>query len=432
MKRLSYRDSIDFLFNLERSGIKLGLDRTVNLLSAIGNPHHDFKSIHVAGTNGKGSVACFLNSILCHNGLATGLFTSPHLVDYRERIRTNGRTISRSDVARLVSELRKPVLDIGASYFEATTALAFEYFRRRKVDAAAVEVGMGGRLDSTNVLNPLLSCITSIDLDHVNYLGWTLPKIAREKAGIVKPDVPVVCGTLSGRASATINSIAKARGTTVLEMGKHATVRTLKTGLGGSKFEYTGLDGKRVLDIRLPGLHQIANAALATLVAEVLNRSGMRITGKAIKKGLREAFWPGRFQVLRRRPLIVCDAAHNASGAKVLAESLRAIGFRSNITVFAVLRDKDYEEMLSQLSVCSDGFVFTKPASNRALPLYKLKDAGRELGLTFKAFSSIDKALEHSLASTSKQGNILICGSLFAIGEAMQYFNIRPYETSLC
>ncbi|MFH1312622.1 MAG: folylpolyglutamate synthase/dihydrofolate synthase family protein [Candidatus Eisenbacteria bacterium] len=432
MKRLSYPDSIDFLFKLERSGIKLGLDRTVNLLSAIGNPHNSFESIHVAGTNGKGSVACFVNSILCHNGLDTGLFTSPHLVDYRERIRTNGRAISRSDTAALVSELKGPVLEIGASYFEATTALAFEYFKRRKVDAAVVEVGMGGRLDSTNILKPLVSCITSIDLDHVNYLGWTLPKIAREKAGIIKPEVPVVCGTLSGRVSSTINRIAKVRGTTVLELGKHATVRTLTAGLQGSRFEYTGLSGKRVLDIRMPGLHQIANAALATLVAEVLRESGMKITGKAIKTGLREAFWPGRFQVLRRRPLIICDAAHNASGAQALAESLKAIGFRSDITVFAVLRDKDYEEMLSRLSGCSKGFVFTKPETKRALPLYKLKKAGRELGLNFSAFSSIDEALARSLADCPRDGNILICGSLFAIGEAMQYFNIRPYETTLC
>jgi dihydrofolate synthase/folylpolyglutamate synthase len=353
-------------------------------------------------------------------------------VDYRERIRMNGRVISRSDVAALVSELKKPVLDAGASYFEATTALAFEYFKRQDVGTAVIEVGMGGRLDSTNVLRPLISCITSIDLDHVNSLGWTLPKIAREKAGIIKPGVPVVCGTLSGRASSTINRIAKARGTTVLEMGKHATVRTVRTRLHGSKFEYTGLGRKRILDIRMPGLHQIANAALATLVAEVLNRSGMKITGKAIKTGLREAFWPGRFQVLRRRPLILCDAAHNTSGAQVLAESLRAVGFRSDITVFAVLRDKDYEEMLSLLSGCSNGFVFTKPVSKRALPLYKLKKAGTELGLKFAAFSSIDKALEHSLASTSGNGNILICGSLFAIGEAMQHFSIRPYLATLC
>jgi dihydrofolate synthase/folylpolyglutamate synthase len=432
MKRLSYRDSIDFLFNLERSGIKLGLDRTVNLLSAIGNPHHSFKSIHIAGTNGKGSVACFLNSILYHNGLATGLFTSPHLVDYRERIRTNGRSISQSAVAGLVSELRQPVLDAGASYFEATTALAFEHFRRQGVEAAAVEVGMGGRLDSTNVLSPLVSCITSIDLDHVNYLGWTLPKIAREKAGIVKPGVPVVCGGLSGRASSTINRIARARGTTVLEMGKDAAVKTLTTGLQGSRFEFKGLGGRRVLDIRMPGLHQIANAALAVLVAEVLNRRGMKITGRAIRSGLREAVWPGRFHVLRRRPLIVCDAAHNASGAGMLAESLRAIGFRSDLTVFAVLRDKDYEEMLSALAPCSGGFVFTKPVTKRALPLYKLKKAGRELGIRHTALSSIDGALEHTLASVPRDGNILICGSLFAIGEAMTFLGIKPHLSKLC
>jgi dihydrofolate synthase/folylpolyglutamate synthase len=432
MNRLSYRSSIDFLFNLERSGIKLGLDRTFDLLSAIGDPHCQFESIHIAGTNGKGSVACFLNSILFHNGLSVGLFTSPHLVDYRERIRKNGLSISRADLAALVSDLAQPITRIGASYFEATTAVAFEYFRRQGVEAAAVEVGMGGRLDSTNVVTPLLSCITSIDLDHVNYLGWTISKIAREKAGIIKPGVPVVCGALSGRASHTINRIAGARGARVFEMGKHATVRPLKTGIGGSTFAYIGLGKKRILNIASPGVHQIANAAVATLAAEVLSERGLKIKDKAIETGLRRAFWPGRLQVLRRRPLVICDAAHNVSGARVLAESLRTIGFLGDITVFAVLRDKDYEEMLASLSACSREFVLTKPASPRALPLYKLKAAAKELGLRFKAFSSIGAALDHSLERSTRRGNILICGSLYALGEAMQFFGVRPYLAKVC
>jgi dihydrofolate synthase/folylpolyglutamate synthase len=244
--------------------------------------------------------------------------------------------------------------------------------------------------------------------------------------------VPVVCGSLPGRASSTINRIAGVRGASVFEVGKHAMVRTIKTGFGGSTFEYRGLGEKRILKIRSPGLHQIANAALATLAAEVLNHSSLKITDKAIKAGLKEAFWPGRFQTLRQRPLILCDAAHNASGARVLAESLRAIDFRSDITVFAVLRDKDSEEMLSLLSECSDRFVFTKPASPRALPLYRLKNLGRELGLRFEAFSSIDRALDRSLALVPRRGKILICGSLYALGEAMQFFNVRPQMAKLC
>lgn len=432
MNRLSYRASIDFLFNLERSGIKLGLERTVSLLSSIGDPHKGFKSVHIAGTNGKGSVACFLNSILFHSGLSTGLFTSPHLVDYRERIRKDGMSISRGDLAAVVTDLAEAITKVGASYFEATTAVAFEYFRRQGVDAAAAEVGMGGRLDSTNVLMPLVTCITSIDLDHVNYLGRTIPKIAGEKAGIVKPGVPVVCGFMSGSASRTVNRVARGMGSKVFEMSKHAVVRALRTGIDGSAFEYTGLDRRRVLDIRSPGLHQIANAAIATLVAEVLNETGLEIAGDAIEAGLRHAFWPGRLQVLRKSPLIICDAAHNASGAKVLTESLKAIGFRSDITVFGVLRDKDYEKMLSVLSACSDRFVFTKPASDRALPLQELKAVGRVLGLGFSAFSSVEKALEHSLARSDRNTKILVCGSLYLIGEVMQFFGIKPHLASLC
>lgn len=432
MRRLSYRASVDFLFGLERSGVKLGLDTTFRLLGLIGNPQASFESVHIAGTNGKGSVACFLNSILFHSGHRTGLFTSPHLVSYRERIRTDGRCVSRADLARLVSDLADRIIGTRVSYFEATTALAFEYFRRQRVGVAVVEVGMGGRLDSTNVIRPLISCITSIDFDHVVYLGRTLTKIAGEKAGIIKPGIPVVCGHLHRRASDKIRRCALGKGARVFELGKHATVKPLDTSIEGSTFGYMGLGKRRLLRIRTPGLHQMTNAAIAVLVAEVLKEGGLEITDEAIETGLSNAMWPGRLQVLRRRPLVICDAAHNVSGARALRKSLADIGFRSDITVFAVLRDKDYPKMLSLLSGCSDRFVLTKPDSPRALPLYKLKAAGRDVGVPFESFGSADRALEYAISSAPARGSILICGSLYALGEAMQFLKFKPCLAKVC
>jgi dihydrofolate synthase/folylpolyglutamate synthase len=432
MTKLSYRAAVDFLFNLERSGVKLGLDTTYGLLDVIGNPHESFRSVHIAGTNGKGSVACFLNSILFHNGLTSGLFTSPHLVSYRERIRTDGQCISRGDLSRLVSDLRDHIVSTRVSYFEATTVLAFEHFRRKQVDVAVIEVGMGGRLDSTNVLNPLISCITSIDFDHVVYLGNTITRIAGEKAGIIKTGVPVVCGPLLSQASRKIRRCARAGCAPVFELGKDATVRPIETSIEGSAFEYRGLGSHRVLEIRSPGLHQITNAAVAVLVAEVLSESGVHVSDKAIETGLKAAFWPGRLHVLRHRPLIVCDAAHNVSGARALRKALASVGFRSDITVFAVLRDKDYPKMLALLAGFSDSFVLTKPDSPRALPLCKLKAAARHASVNFKAFGTVDRALEHAIGRAPAGGNILICGSLYALGEAMQFLRVKPCLTNVC
>jgi dihydrofolate synthase/folylpolyglutamate synthase len=432
MSRLSYRGAVDFLYGLEKSGIKLGLERTLNLLEASGNPHRRFRSIHVAGTNGKGSVACYLNSILFHNRMRTGLFTSPHLIDYRERIRVDGEAISRSVLANLLAELRAAILETGASYFEATTVLAFEYFARRDIDIGVVEVGMGGRLDSTNVVNPLLSCITSIDFDHVRYLGKTLSRIAGEKAGIIKPGVPVVCGRLSGRASAAIRRIAALRRCRVFEIDKDASFRPLSMGITGSTFEYSGLNGRQELEIEAPGIHNLMNAATALLAVDVLRSRGLKLDDEAVRIGLRQARWPGRLHVLRKKPLIVCDAAHNVSGTRLLVKSMRTIGLEHNTTVFAVLRDKDYQRMLSLLSACSDRFVLTKPDSKRALPLVRLKAAARSPGLAFRATSSVRKAVEIAREQCGTAGSILICGSLYALGEAMEALDYRPYRVKVC
>ena len=432
MSKLSYRASIDFLFKLETSAVKLGLGNTLGLLSAMGNPEASFQSVHVAGTNGKGSVASFLNSILFHNGLATGLFTSPHLVDYRERVRKNGAAISEGKVAEIVSEIRDPVKRTGASYFEATTALAFDYFRRERVDVAVVEVGMGGRLDSTNVISPLATCITNIGFDHEQYLGRTLAKIAGEKAGIIKAGVPVVCGAMPAGARRTITGVAREKGAPVFETGDHTAVKIVKADLAGSVFEYRGLGPRRTLAISLLGSHQVANAALAVLTAEVLTRAGLKVSDRAIEVGLARARWPGRLQMIRHRPPVIVDGAHNVSGARVLTRSLGELGIKRPVTVFGVLRDKNCEKMLAALSRHAGRFVFTSPAYHRALPLSQLRRAGKALGLDARGFPTVAGALEHALRQVDRGEAILVCGSLYVIGEAMQFLGYRPQCIRLC
>jgi len=432
MKPLSYDASLEFLYGLVKSGIKLGLDRTVNLLENLGNPERYFDSVHIAGTNGKGSVACFLHSILYRAGLVTGLFTSPHLVSYRERIRINGSAIGRRELADLVSDLRSAILETGVTYFEATTVLAFEHFRRCAVDVAVVEVGMGGRLDSTNVLEPLVTCITSIDYDHTLYLGRTLAKIAAEKAGTIKAGIPVVCGRIRKPALASIMKTARSKRAKVYLLGRDATCGLISSDLSGSTFEYRGLSTRQTFRIRVAGLHQVDNAALAVLVAEVLRERGIKIGDRAIAEGLLGATWPGRLEILRRRPLLVCDAAHNVSGMHMLVTSLKAFNFRPDVIVFGVLRDKRYEPMLKMLARSGQVVVLTKPASPRALSLAKLKEVCRHLGLRAYACARSGDAISKAFDLSGRRGKILVCGSIYLLGEVMESLNYHPSRINLC
>jgi dihydrofolate synthase/folylpolyglutamate synthase len=435
MSRPSYKQAIGFLFGLETSAIKLGLDNTVSLLGAIGDPHRHFASVHIAGTNGKGSTASFLNSVLCHDGKPTGLFTSPHLVDYRERIRTGGVAIPAAEVARLVGGIRGHVERIGASYFEATTALAFEFFRSSRVEIAVVEVGMGGRLDSTNVIEPLATCITTIGFDHEKYLGRTLARIAGEKAGILKRGAPLVMGEMPAQAAGVIRAAARRLGVRVYETGLHTTVRPLAVGLDGSTFEYHGLGPRRTLKIGLVGRHQIHNAALAVLTAEVLTREGHPVSDRAIAVGLERALWPGRVQVVRRRPLVICDGAHNVSGVRSLAGALDDAGVAKAVTVFGVLRDKNYRRMLGLVARRSRRLVLTKPDYHRALPVAELRRAAAGLGVGVSASATVAGALERALeeaAGRSAGAPVLVSGSLYTVGEALQFFGFKPQAVRLC
>lgn len=428
----TYEACIDFLLGLEKSGIKLGLERTQNLLSAIGSPQNSFKSIHIAGTNGKGSVASMIHSILFSSGYRTGLFTSPHLVCFRERIRSNGECIAKEELVEVVNGIRDHIVNCKASFFEACTAVAFDYFRRKSVDVAVIEVGMGGRLDSTNVITPMVSCICSIDYDHTEYLGKSLAKIAYEKAGIIKPGVPVVCGRMKPTAMRAIEKVRMAKNSPIYWLDKDATCKVVSLGLEGSSFEYSGLGESQRFSIGLSGLHQIGNASLSVLAAEVGSKEGLRITKDSIKEGLSNARWPGRLDVISQEPVIVVDAAHNIAGVKTLVETISRIGFKPDVVLFGVLRDKEYEGMLRLLANTTKRFVFTKPNSPRALPLHRLAKAGDSLGLNYFLTSNIDKAIKKACSIATARGKILVCGSIYLIGDIMKTLGYDPCEKRIC
>ena len=351
-------DALSYLFSLEQFGIKFGLASIRALLARLGNPDHAFRSIHIAGTNGKGSVTAMVDSVLRRAGHRSARYTSPHLIDLSERFVIDGRAVAAAEMARAAGDVRQAIeaaiadglLSAQPTFFEATTAMAFDMFRRAGVEFAVIEVGLGGRLDSTNVIDPVVTAITSIDFDHQQYLGTTLAEIAGEKAGIIKPGVPVVVGDVVPEAFAVIERIARERGAELIRADAAARdYGPIRLGLRGA--------------------HQRANAQVAMRVIETLERLGVAIGTDAIVDGLTTVTWPGR---LEHRSLadggeIILDAAHNPAGASALASYLRTPREAPKPTlVFAAMRDKDVDGMLTVLLPAVGRVIVTRPSNPRS------------------------------------------------------------------
>ncbi|MGD0783170.1 MAG: folylpolyglutamate synthase/dihydrofolate synthase family protein, partial [Candidatus Aminicenantales bacterium] len=337
-----------YLQSLLRFGVKLGLQNVAAVLAACGDPQRRYPSVHVAGTNGKGSVCAMLASTLEADGRRVGLYTSPHLADVRERIRIGGRPIAEADFDRLLGRIRKTIgrllaagrLEAQPTYFEVLTILAFLHFAERKVDIAVLEVGMGGRFDATNIVTPLVSVITSISLDHREYLGRTLAAIAFEKAGIIKPGVPVVSGVEGGAAAAVIRRRAgELHAPLVPVFGRDAALFAART-VAGYRFRYDFCGESFPFRLKLPGRHQGENAAVAIAAARTLGCVGKPLDRRVILAGLAAAEWPGRLEAVGRRPLVLLDGAHNEDGARALAAYIRDFVRGPLVLVFAMLKDK--------------------------------------------------------------------------------------------
>ncbi|MCX5882877.1 MAG: bifunctional folylpolyglutamate synthase/dihydrofolate synthase, partial [Deltaproteobacteria bacterium] len=388
----TYSDCLKSMFGLRRFGIKLGLSTIQQILSGLGNPQYRYASIHVAGTNGKGSVASFLASILKASGYKVGLYTSPHLVRFNERICVNNQQISDENVVsayRAVTDVHGG--DREPTFFEYTTAMALFEFGRQAVDWAVVETGMGGRLDATNVLQPVISIITNVSLEHQAYLGKTLAEITGEKGGIIKRNTPVVTAVSQPSAISVLENLAAELSAPLFRLKKDFRVRRK----AGHTFSYYGLDHVwRGITTSLTGNHQVENAALVLAACEILNRNNTTISLKHIQAGLNNTRWPGRLEVVSDHPMIILDGAHNLNASKELAKYLKTELKGRRITlVIGILEDKPYEAIFEHLLPACSRVILTRPKIGRALPVDTLYPIAAALMADVQKIPDVSRAI---------------------------------------
>ena len=415
----------DYLGHLQHFGIKLGLENIATLCLALGNPQNRFLSIHVAGTNGKGSVSAMLAEITREHGLRTGLYTSPHLARVEERIRVDGASIAPKRFRELLAGLKSVIdrlmaegrLAYHPTYFEVVTALAFLEFAGRDVEVAVLEVGMGGRFDATNLVRPLVSIITTIARDHETHLGSTLGKIAFEKAGIIKPGIPVVCGVRGGPALREIRRVARERGAPLTEVfGPGRTLECAKIR-EGYRFVYADENGRYAFSPGLAGRHQGDNAAVAIAAAEVLSRIWRPIEKAKILTAIRETQWEGRLETVRRRPLVVLDGAHNVEGVTALVSHIKDVIRRPVVLVFAAMKDKDLRSMTRILFPAASTVVLTRVPYKRSASPEDLLAAAPPFKGRVLLEPDTRRAVDLALAESQGRAPVIIAGSLFLIGE---------------
>ena len=413
-------DPLDYLFSLERLGMKFGLEKIAALCEELGHPERAFRSIVIAGTNGKGSVTVMVETALRSAGHHTARYTSPHLVRLEERFVIDGREVETDALrdgvatvrAAVESLTRRGVFDVPPTFFECATAAAFELFRRRRVEIAVLEVGLGGRLDATNIVTPIATAITSIDFDHQAQLGETIDAIAREKAGIIKQGIPVVCGPLPPAAAAVIGEISKARGAAVIEALEE--VRIARNERSSSVDVRSRTRGLEDVTLALRGRHQLDNAAVAVALLDELASQGITVPDAAVRFGLTRAEWPGRLERFTRGPIeILLDAAHNPAGARALASHLQEIGWSRVTLLFGAMRDKDVAHMLEALAPFCEAIVCTTAPGPRALSAFDLAALARPLGPTVEAIADPAAALARALEMARP---IVSAGSIFLIG----------------
>jgi dihydrofolate synthase/folylpolyglutamate synthase len=421
-----YQEAVTYLYQLQKFGIKFGLSKTSNLLKALGDPHKGQRYIHIGGTNGKGSVAAFIASILEETGLRVGLYTSPHLVRFTERFRINRVEITRETAAGLIEELRDASApEEPPTFFEATTAMALAYFARENTDIAIMEVGMGGRLDATNVITPLVSVITNISKEHEFFLGSRLLDIAGEKGGIIKEKIDVITGATQPNVIRLFESICREKTASMWRLGKDIRYRTTDSGL-----HYGGLNRQlNRLRLGLKGNFQGRNAALALAVIERLEGKGIKVSSRHIREGLKKSIWPGRMQVVAKNPTIILDGAHNPSAMKALADSIKTgLKFRQMVLVIGVMEDKEIGQILRRIVPLSDYIIYTRPVYYRAANPEILMAEGARLGKPGEIVPFLTEAIKKARDIADPRDLIVICGSLFTVGEAMTYFDPETYR----
>ncbi len=424
MNKNGYQRSLDYLYGLEKFGMIFGLTKVEEILEAVGNPHREIQAIHIGGTNGKGSTAAIIASILRREGYRVGLYTSPHLIRFTERMKVNEKEIEKEEVASLTEWMRERIETAGIAppftFFDFTTAMAFLYFKQKMVDLAILEVGLGGRLDSTNVIDPLLSIITNIGKDHEDVLGKGILRIAREKAGIIKESRPLITAATQPQVLRLFSKICREKKAPFFRVGKE--FRYVLAGEGS--FSYEGLHRKLWgLSLNLRGLHQMINATTALGAMEILDDLGYRVSNDAMTEGLKEVDWPGRLEVVCSSPRVLLDGAHNPDGALSLKESLeKDFQYHHLILLIGIMKDKDVHSILHSLSPLADRIILTRPGTDRAAsPALLRKVLGRN-GKKAEVIEDFRKAIDKGLSLTGEEDILCITGSLYTVGEARSYF----------
>ncbi len=438
----TYLKTLDYLYgfvdySLTRGGFadmvgKFELDRMRDFAEFLGNPHNAYPILHVAGTKGKGTVCALCANALCEAGYRVGLYTSPHLLDYAERIQVDGRPIAHDELIALVDEIR-PYLDAGTKLttFEITTGLALRYFAQRGCTAVVLEVGLGGRLDATNIVMPAVSVITSLSMDHMAVLGNTLAEIAAEKAGIIKPGVPVVVAPQKPEARQVIERIAAERDAELVQVGEALKFQPGAHTLDGQRLMVWHTDGNPVvLNIPLLGAHMAENAAVAYAALLTVEQSWLHLDTADIQRGFAGVRWPGRFEILQRQPPVVIDAAHNRSSAARLRQALDDyFPTRRVVLVFGASDDKDINGMMDELLGRVDEVILTRSFHPRAADPQHLRAIIDPYGKTVTVIEKIEDALAQGLERLGPNDMLLVAGSIFiAAGARETWYKLKSYD----
>ena len=441
---MTYQETLEFMYaqlpmyhRVGAAAYKADIQPTIDMMNALGNPERRFPSIHVAGTNGKGSVSHFLASILQEAGYVVGLYTSPHLVDFRERIRINGEMISQEAVVDFISRTVQQQADNpafqGLSFFELTVGMAFDYFAKEQVDIAVVEVGMGGRLDSTNVITPQLSIITNIGLDHTQFLGDTLEKIAAEKAGIIKPGVPVVIGESQPETAQVFRRVSAECNAPLLFADRHYKVSEVEPeepcdSPDSVTYSVQHITGKKTftLQSQLSGSYQQKNlATVLSAVDELRKHTVFDIQPEELSRGIARVVsnthLQGRWQTIGTTPLTICETAHNEPGIRAMASKLSGMTYGRLHLVYGCVNDKDYRHILQLLSKQMDSpcWYFSQPSVPRRLPVEELQAAAAAMGIEGQAYTDVKQAIEAARAAAAPDDLVLVTGSIFLVADAL-------------
>jgi dihydrofolate synthase / folylpolyglutamate synthase len=425
---MTYSETLEYLYNklpmfsrIGSDAIKKDLTNTLLICEALGNPQNKFKSIHIAGTNGKGSVSHMLAAILQTAGYKTGLYTSPHLYDFRERIKVDGIMVSEGFVIDFTERVKPLIEKIQPSFFEITVAMAFEYFAQQKVDVAVIETGLGGRLDSTNIITPQLSIITNISYDHMNILGNSLEEIAGEKAGIIKQKVPVVVGEYLEATKPVFDQKAKEKNATIYYAQNYLTDILHSLTPNYLQIIYERMDRLEVrIETDLQGIYQVNNVRTVLTALQILDKNNWKVLPIDILNGLKNVKkltgLHGRWEVIQNNPPVVLEVAHNEDGIKRMLQHIALLDFNQLHIIFGVVKDKEFSKVLELLPK-NASYYFTQAHIPRALPGNQLQEEAKKIGLEGAVYESVNLALDDALKKAAPDDLIIICGSIFLVAE---------------